>query len=82
VELHRVQVDDNVTRVTETEQLQTFEPQLEHNETWQQRHSVRPETTGERLRFQFLLYRGDVPPDPSAGNAYRSVHVWVNVTSR
>jgi uncharacterized membrane protein len=41
---------------------------------------VTPRTTGERLRLQYLLYLDDPPENPTAENAYRSVHHWVNVT--
>ena len=82
VRRQRVRVDDGTATVTESRRVDRFRETVGANETVRRRHVVAPEATGERLRFQFLLYRGDVPPDPSAGNAYRSVHVWVNVTSR
>lgn len=37
--------------------------------------------TGEDLRLVFLLYRGEAPPRPSVGTAYREVHLWVNATT-
>jgi uncharacterized membrane protein len=80
VELHEVAVQDNSTRVLDRERLQQFDPSLEHNETWQQRHTVTPTVTGERLRLTYLLYRGAPPQTPTTDNAYRELHLWVNVT--
>jgi uncharacterized membrane protein len=39
--------------------------------------------TGEELRLTFLLYRGaasEVPASPDPDGAYRSVHLWIDVT--
>jgi hypothetical protein len=27
-----------------------------------------------------LLYKNEVPPDPRSENAYRTLHLWINVT--
>ncbi len=82
VELHEVAVENNSTRVLDRERLQTFELQTEHNETWQRQHSVTPETTGERLRLTYMLYQGGPPATPTTENAYRELHLWVNVTAQ
>lgn len=37
---------------------------------------------GERVRVTFLLYRGDVGDIPPLGDAYRTVHVWVDVPAQ
>jgi uncharacterized membrane protein len=81
VELNRVAVENNSTRVLDEERLRTFETRLSHNETWQRTHSVTPELTGDRLRLTYLLYQGSPPSDPTTENAYRNLHLWVNVTS-
>jgi len=44
-------------------------------------HSVVPTTTGSRVRLTYLLYRGPPPRSPTPANAYRELHVWVNVTA-
>ncbi len=39
--------------------------------------------TGEEIRLTFLLYRGaasEVPASPDPDGAYRSVHLWIDVT--
>jgi uncharacterized membrane protein len=66
-------------RVVDREPLGQLSASLEHNETWQQRHELRPTMTGENLRVQYLLYRGDPPAEPTQENAYRSLHLWVDV---
>jgi uncharacterized membrane protein len=42
---------------------------------------VRPTMTGDDLRLRLLLYRGDVPDQPSARTAYRSLRLRVVVQS-
>ncbi|WP_142858446.1 DUF1616 domain-containing protein [Salinigranum halophilum] len=81
VDIHRVQAENNSTVVLERERLRTFEVQTEHNETWQRQHSISPEMLGDRLRVTYLLYRGDAPARPTPENAYREVHLWINVSS-
>ena len=79
-ELQRVERVGNETQVRERSELQRFQPTLEHNKTWQRQHEVEPEMTGERLRLQYLLYRGSPPETVDQSTAYREVHLWVNVT--
>mgnify|MGYP000265359332 CR=1 FL=1 len=79
-ELQRVERVGNETRVRERTELRRFRPTLEHNETWHRQHEVTPEMTGERLRLQYLLYRGSPPATVNQSTAYREVHLWVNVT--
>ncbi|WP_336339228.1 DUF1616 domain-containing protein [Haloarcula brevis] len=79
-ELQRVERVGNETRVQERSELRRFQPTLEHNETWHRQHEVTPGMTGERLRLQYLLYRGSPPETVNQSTAYREVHLWVNVT--
>ncbi len=67
--------------VLEEEEVARFGPELAHNETWLERHEVTPTLTGERLRLTYLLYDGTPPDDPTVDNAYREVHLWVNVSA-
>jgi uncharacterized membrane protein len=82
VELHDVETENNETRILDRERLRTFEVQTEHNETWQRQHSVTPELTGERMRLTYMLYQGSPPTTPTTDNAYRELHLWVNVTAQ
>ncbi|MDS0221653.1 DUF1616 domain-containing protein [Haloarcula sp. S1AR25-5A] len=79
-ELQRVERVGNQTRVQERSELRRFQPTLGHNETWHRQHEVTPGVTGERLRLQYLLYRGAPPETISQSTAYREVHLWINVT--
>lgn len=80
VQLQTVAVAGNETTVTEREQLDQFRsPQLADNETWHHEYDIAPTRTGEQLRVQFLLYRGDPPESPTVENAYRDVHLWIDV---
>ncbi|WP_299263324.1 DUF1616 domain-containing protein [Halorientalis sp.] len=81
VQLQRVRTANNSTRVLASERLRQFEVRLADNETWHQRHTIRPTMTGQRLRLAYLLYRGAPPESPSVESAYRTTHLWINVTS-
>jgi len=65
--------------VVERDRLGELSTTLEHNETWHQTHELSPTQTGEDLRIQYLLYRGDPPENPTQENAYRDLHLWVDV---
>lgn len=80
VELHRVQVENNSTTVRDAEALDRYRTQLPHNDTWHLQHNVTPTMTGTELRLTYLLYRGSPPANPTVENAYRELHLWVNVT--
>ncbi|MBB6646602.1 DUF1616 domain-containing protein [Halobellus ruber] len=80
-EVQRVETANNSTTVLESESGPRFSPTLAHNETWTRQHRVAPTLTGERLRLTYLLYRGDPPATPTTENAYRELHLWVNVTA-
>ncbi|MFC6954593.1 DUF1616 domain-containing protein [Halorubellus litoreus] len=82
VALQRVELVDNETNVSvlEQRQLDSYTTRVADNETALRNVSITPTMTGEDLRVVFLLYAGDAPPDPTAENAYRELHLWVNVT--
>jgi len=79
VQLQNATVVDNETVVRERRELDRYRTTLEHNETWHHRHNVTPTMTGDRLRLQYLLYRGEPPADPNAETAYRTLHLWIDV---
>ena len=80
--LQRVErVGNNTTRVTEERELRRFDAQVAQNETWRRPHTLTPTMSGDRLRVAYLLYRGSVPEDPNMNNAYRELHLWVNVSA-
>jgi len=81
VEIQRVEIVNNSTRVLADEELRRFTTTLADGEDSRTNVSLAPEMTGDRLRLAFLLYRGDAPSDATYESAYRSTHLWVNVTA-
>lgn len=72
---------DNQTVVAREAELDRFQVDLAHDEAWQEPYAVVPPFAGDRLRLQFLLYRGgDIPAAPAADTAYHELHLWVDVT--
>lgn len=82
VQLQEVRGTNDSSTVTDSRELDRFRVNVGENETVHRRHDIAPETTGERLRLQYLLYVDEAPADPVDGNAHRSVHIWVNVTDQ
>jgi len=70
----------NDTVVTETDELDRFTVGLAHDQRTVFEHSVRPTFAGENVRLTYLLYRGEPPEEPRPANAYRSVHITIDVT--
>lgn len=82
VKLQRVSEDGGTTTVqNETEQARSVVT-ISHNETRNRRVQMTPTLTGEGLRLVFLLYRGTIPDEPTVANAYRSVHLRIDVAPR
>ena len=81
VQLQEVETVNNSTTVLERTELDRFDATVEHNETHRERHTLRPTRAGENLRVQYLLYRDSVPEDPTTENAYRELHLWIDVES-
>jgi uncharacterized membrane protein len=78
--LQEVRFQNNSSKVLRQERLGRFQTVLDSNETWRRNHTVTPTMTGQRLRLTYLLYTAEVPAEPSIENAYREVHLWVNVS--
>lgn len=81
-ELQRIETRNDTTLVTERKRLLRFRAPIGANETRLRQHSVNPTMTGTRLRLTYLLYRGPAPANPTIENAYREVHLSINVTDR
>ncbi|EMA58403.1 DUF1616 domain-containing protein [Halorubrum lipolyticum] len=79
VQLQEAVTEGNETTVVERTRLDRFEATVSHNETHHEPHTLRPTRTGENLRVQYLLYDGEVPDEPTEENAYREVHLWIDV---
>ncbi|MFB6151548.1 MAG: DUF1616 domain-containing protein [Haloarculaceae archaeon] len=81
IELQRVRETDGSTVVTSVSELGRLSPRVGHNQSWTTTYDVNPSLTGERLRLAFMLYRDDPPGTTTIQNAYREVHLMVNVSS-
>jgi uncharacterized membrane protein len=79
VQLERVEGDGEESEVVERDELDRFEATLAHDETLHEEYSVAPTMAGEDLRLSFLLYDEEVPDEPTQENAYRDLHIWIDV---
>lgn len=79
VQLERVESNEAGSEVVERDELDRFSSTLEHEETGHREYQVVPTMAGEQLRLTFLLYDGDVPETPTRENAYRKLHLWIDV---
>ncbi|MFC6864111.1 DUF1616 domain-containing protein [Halomicroarcula sp. GCM10025817] len=79
--LHRVESDSGQASVAKAERLDQYSVTLSPGEVSRQVRVLEPTLTGERLRLTFMLYRGDPPTQPRMDTAYRSTHLWVNVSA-
>lgn len=59
--------------------LERFDERLAAGETVRHEHTVTPTVAGDDLRLTYLLYRGEPPERPTDSNAYRDLHLWVDV---
>lgn len=79
VQLQNTETDGNDTRIHDREELDRLQLKLEHDEMVYQEHSLEPTMIGEDLRVAYLLYRDDIPATPTRENAYRDLHLWIDV---
>lgn len=79
VQLQEVEQEGNETRVVDRQEIDRFTTSLEHNTTHHEQHVLNPSRTGDNLRVQYLLYDGDPPASPTQENAYRDLHLWIDV---
>lgn len=69
--------DDGNATVRDQNELRRFEAQLDHGETWSQRHDLEPTATDGTVRIAWLVYTdGSVPATPTLENADYSTHIW------
>lgn len=77
--LQRVDVRNGSVDVRTQTHLDRVSVTVEEGQRSVKRLQITPQSTGNRL--QLLLYRGDAPDEQNAGNAYRSTHLWINMTA-
>ncbi|ELY42075.1 DUF1616 domain-containing protein [Natronorubrum sulfidifaciens] len=70
---------DGELRVIDQQEIERFEPRLNHGETWRQEQTIEPSAVDVPVRIVWLVYLdGAVPDEPSTENAAYHVHVWVD----
>ncbi len=85
VQLQHVEGEGNESQVINRAELDRWSVTLSHNETAIDERDVgvtagvASEFEGEDRRLQFLLYDGEVAEEPTRENAYRDLHLWVDI---
>lgn len=78
--LERVRYDDGDVTVQETTELNRQIATVSDGETANQTLDVTPTMQDGTLRLTLLLYDGDPPAEPAADDAYRVLHLPIEVT--
>jgi len=78
VRLERVGSDGSVNSA---ERLANFSEELAAGESVRQEHTIKPTLRGADLRLRYLLYRSQPPEQVRSNNAYRDLHIWIDVTA-
>lgn len=79
VTLDRVVESDGRQLVIESDEQARLDASVAAGEEWTETHTVEPALTGEDLRLTYHLYVGDAPEHVDTSEAYRQVHLWVDV---
>lgn len=80
-ELQEVTIADGEVRVLDSQVVERLRITVDANETRRISHTVTPEMTGQHLRLQYRLYRGDEPLSGPNPRPDETLHLWVNVTA-
>lgn len=70
----------SAARILDQQRVGRYQVRVDSGQRWIAKYELRPQTVGQHQRLQLLLYKGPVPPTPKVKNAYREVHLWINVT--
>jgi uncharacterized membrane protein len=77
--LQRVDTSGESLSITEKERLLTTQETVAHGQTWTEPHTITPTMTGENLRVQYHVYRGEPPETLDRESSYRTLSLWVSV---
>lgn len=82
VVLQRTEQVDGTATVTEEAELLRMNVSLDADEEQRLEHTITPGEVmrGEDLRLVYLVYLDDPPDTPTVENAYRSLHLWIDVS--
>jgi uncharacterized membrane protein len=80
VVVQRVRQNAGTPTVVEQRRVDDFSLAVDAGETTRIEHAAQSPISGENLRLAYLVY-DDAPPDrPTTENAYRYVHLWIDVS--
>ncbi|WP_090617236.1 DUF1616 domain-containing protein [Natrinema salaciae] len=79
VMLQQVRYDGDEATVNQSTELDRNTATVADGETSQQTLEIVPPMAGDDLRLAVLLYNGEPPSEPTAENAYRSLHLPIEV---
>jgi uncharacterized membrane protein len=71
---------DGEPTVLEQRRVDTFGVSVAAGATERVQHAARSPITGENLRLAYLVYTDAPPERPTIDNAYRYVHLWIDVS--
>ncbi|WP_436347795.1 DUF1616 domain-containing protein [Natronorubrum sp. FCH18a] len=77
--LERVSDDGDDVTVNETAELDRQSATVAHGDTAEQTLEIAPSMQGEDLRLTLLLYEDEPPSEPTSENAYRVIHLPIEV---
>lgn len=83
VQLQQVESSNGTDRVTDRSELARYGTSIDAGKTDVRELGLTADPTrgGKQQRLAFLLYRGAAPDDPDTSSAYRTTHIWVEVTT-
>ena len=71
--------NDSDGTVAEADELDRQSTTIAHGDTQEQVLEITPSMQGEDLRVTLLLYEGEPPTEPTSENAYRAIHLPIEV---
>jgi uncharacterized membrane protein len=78
--VQRVRDNADSPTVVEQRRVDSFDVTAGAGETTQIQHAAQSPISGENLRLAYLVYDGTPPDRPTTDNAYRYVHLWIDVS--
>jgi uncharacterized membrane protein len=80
VAVQRVSGEAASPTVLEQRRVDQFTLTVGAGETTRLQHAAQSPISGENLRLVYLVYDGTPPEQPTTENAYRHVHLWIDVS--
>ncbi|ELZ10606.1 hypothetical protein C478_14172 [Natrinema thermotolerans DSM 11552] len=78
--LQRVSYEENATTVRESTEVDRRTATVAAGDSHGQTLAITPSMRGDDLRVTLLLYVGEPPAEPTTENAYRAIHLPIEVT--